>query len=219
MLEREDPRDVLLYKKKLKWLGDTESEISISTGSLRRKSQWLSRYPKHNIEPLRGNIETRLTKLKRSSWHGAIFSYAALKRMGRTSENLLLLDWMVPAPGQGAIAVSCLESNEKVLAFLEQINHEQTFKLVSIERQFLNSLEGGCTAPIGALASISNNEVNFKGLLSSIDGIRVIEVSKSADVNNINEIGISAAQEVLSKGGKEIMDLIQSNEKASDSNH
>ena len=212
VLKRDDPRDVLIYKKSLKWMGDFESSIHIGTGSIRRKSQWLANYPNHIVEPLRGNVGTRLMKLKRSSWHGIILSFAGLKRLGLTSENnLILLDWIVSAPGQGAIAVTCNKHKSSLLVSLEQIDHNETNAMVSLEREFLNTLEGGCSAPIGAYAKMQDSSVHFKGVICNPMGTKKLEIEKKVDRNSSKELGKSAAIELLAKGGKEIMDSIKLN--------
>ena len=99
----------------------------IATGSLRRKAQWLNRYPTHTLVGLRGNVNTRLQKLENNSdWNGAIFAAAGLGRIGLTPQNAVNLEWMVPAPAQGAIMVACLESDKETLETCSALNHEET---------------------------------------------------------------------------------------------
>ena len=109
----------------------------IATGSLRRKAQWLNRYPSHKIEGLRGNINTRLKKLNETNnWNGAIFAAAGLGRIGLTPKNSVNLEWMVPAPGQGAIMIACLEANHFIKEACLTLNDADTEICTSIERSF-----------------------------------------------------------------------------------
>ena len=147
VLKRGNPHDVLVYK------GDpllVESEIAtIATSSLRRKAQWLHRYPKHQIENLRGN--------------GAIFAAAGLERIGKLSQNHIVLDWMLPAPAQGAIVVTVREDKPEMQNYLVPLHDDYTYVATQLERDFLRALEGGCTAPIGAFAEFKDNKLHFKG--------------------------------------------------------
>jgi len=160
VLKRGNVRDALVFKKNEEFL--TQEKAVIATGSLRRKAQWLNRYSTHTVERIRGNINTRLEKLAKSKrWDGAIFAAAGLGRVGLTPVNCVNLEWMVPAPGQGAIMIACLESNNKVLKACLALNDEETQICTNLERSFLSKLEGGCSAPIGALAFIKNTKLIF----------------------------------------------------------
>ena len=112
---------------------------------------------------------------------------------------------MVPAPAQGAIMVTALEEDAELIEYVKQINHEDTAKCVKIERDFLRVLEGGCTAPIGALALIINDEVKFKGVLFSPDGSNKMEFSKAVPVENSWDLGEYGAKYILERGGKNLM--------------
>ncbi|UCE94125.1 MAG: hydroxymethylbilane synthase [Flavobacteriaceae bacterium] len=183
----------------------TQKSATIATGSLRRKAQWLYRYPHHSITDLRGNVNTRLRKLKENNWNGAIFALAGLKRIGILPENTIKLDWMIPAPAQGAVMVAALEKDEELLKALYELNDKETEICVGVERDFLNKLEGGCSAPIGALALIKNEELNFKGALFSTDGKKKIEFSKTVPLHRINDLSEFAASYILDRGGKKLM--------------
>ena len=124
----------------------------IATSSVRRKAQWLNRYPHHTIETLRGNVNTRLRKLKESNWHGAIFAAAGLERINLLPENSIELDWMLPAPAQGAIMVVCREDDDYCLHACIHFNDIRTALCTRIERDFLRTLLGGCSTPISGLA-------------------------------------------------------------------
>ena len=168
VLKRGNPYDVLVYKGDLSFL---EAEIAtIATSSLRRKAQWLHRYPHHNIENLRGNVNTRLQKLTDNPWNGAIFAAAGLERINKLPEKHLVLDWMLPAPAQGAIVVVVREDNIDLQKKLLPLHDDYTYIATQLERDFLRALEGGCTAPIGAFAEFKDEKLYFKGGLWSEDG-------------------------------------------------
>ena len=153
VIKRGNVRDTLVFKQNEEFLGLKNAVIA--TGSLRRRAQWLNRYPTHKIEDLRGNVNLRLQKLEENEhWHAAIFAAAGLGRIDLRPENAINLNWMIPAPAQGAIMITALEEDENVRTICAELNHEETEICTSIERDFLNKLEGGCTAPIGALAYI-----------------------------------------------------------------
>jgi hydroxymethylbilane synthase len=205
ILKRGDFSDVLVIKEDENFF--TNETATIATGSLRRKAQWLYRYPHHKITGLRGNVNTRLRKLEENDWDGAIFAAAGLKRLKLLpeKEKHISLDWMVPAPAQGAVLVVALEKNEELLEICKELNHADTARCVTIEREFLRVLEGGCTAPIGALALVIKDELMFKGVLFSPDGKNKIEFSKTVALDNINDLAEYAANYILDRGGKKLM--------------
>lgn len=205
ILKRGDFNDILVIKEDENFF--TNDSAIIATGSLRRKAQWLYRYPHHTITGLRGNVNTRLQKLEDSDWDGAIFAAAGLKRLKLLpeKEKHIKLDWMIPAPAQGAVMIATLEKNEELLEICKEINDENTAICVGIERKFLQVLEGGCTAPIGALAMIWDEEIKFKGVLFSPDGKNKIEFYKEVSVDNVSDLGEYAANYILDRGGKKLM--------------
>jgi hydroxymethylbilane synthase len=207
VLERADVHDVVVYK------GSEEELVAegatIATGSLRRTAQWLHKYPSHHLTDLRGNVNTRLQKLKDNTWNGAIFAKAGLERINLLPKEHVVLDWMIPAPGQGAIMITALDSNQEVLDACSNLHHDDTAFCVGIERDFMSTLEGGCTAPIGGYAEIDGDSVSFKGLLSAIDGKVQKGVFKIASLKDAKELGILSGQEILANGGKELMDEIK----------
>ena len=214
VIKRGDFNDVLIIKEDENFF--TEETATIATGSLRRKAQWLYRYPKHTVVGLRGNVNTRLQKLKDNDWDGAIFATVGLKRLKLLppQEIALKLDWMVPAPAQGAVMVAALDKDKELLEFVRQINHEDTANCVKIEREFLRVLEGGCTAPIGALALIIKDEVKFKGVLFSPDGKNKMEFSKTVTKENAWDLGTFAANYILERGGKKLMRAVHDFDKS-----
>jgi len=205
VIKRGDFNDVLIMNEDENFF--TNENVTIATGSLRRKAQWLHRYPNHKITGLRGNVIKRLKKLEDNNWDGAIFAKAGLKRLKLLpkQEKQLILDWMVPAPAQGAVMIAALENDKEVLDLCAEINHEQTATCVQIERDFLRILEGGCTAPIGALALIIKEEVKFKGVLFSPDGSNKLEFTKEVPLDKIDDLASKAAHYIIDRGGKKMM--------------
>lgn len=208
VLERANISDVLVLKNNTDFLKNEENAI-IATGSLRRTAQWLHKYPKHTITDLRGNVNTRLQKLIDNNWNGAIFAAAGLERIELLPENHMMLDWMIPAPAQGAIMVTALRAETEILEICVKINHKDTEMAVAVERQFMKTLEGGCTAPIGGNAKITGETISFKGILIAIDGSQKVEVEKSVPLGEWNRLGKICAEEVLNKGGKKLMESIK----------
>ena len=203
VLKRGNFNDVLVLKNNEDFFAN--KNVTIATGSLRRKAQWLYRYPNHHITGLRGNINTRLQKLNDNEWDGAIFAMAGLKRIGLLPENYLKLDWMLPAPAQGAVMIAALSENKELLKICDELNDTETEVCVKIERDFLHALEGGCSAPIGALATVKEEELKFKGAIYSPDGKNKLEFSKTVPLNHTTDISEFAAKFILDRGGKKIM--------------
>ena len=207
VLERAATDDVLIHKGNLNFLNE---KGTIATGSLRRQAQWLNRYPNHTVTDLRGNVNTRLRKLNESNWGGAIFAAAGLKRINLLPENHLALDWMIPAPAQGAMVVVAMESDDYCREALAKLNHTETEVCTFIERQFLKKLEGGCTAPIGALAQFKEDTIHFEGILLSINGKQRIHIEKVIAKNaDYSTFGEQCAQEILDSGGQPLMQEIR----------
>ena len=205
VLKRANYNDILVLKGTEEFFGQQEG--TIATGSLRRKAQWLNRYPTHKVVDLRGNVNTRIEKLENSDWNGAVFAAAGLERLGIRSAGAINLSWMIPAPAQGAIMISCLENDDFVKEACAQLNDYETQICVGIEREFLNLLEGGCTAPIGALAYIDKKteEINFKGELLKRDGSKKISVGKNVALGRHKFLAKDCADYIINKGGKELM--------------
>jgi hydroxymethylbilane synthase len=222
VLKRASYKDLLVYKGELPEILSEErnsashspltidhSPLTIATSSIRRKAQWLNRYPHHTIDNLRGNVNTRLKKLAESHWNGAIFAAAGLERIGLRPEGSIELDWMLPAPAQGAIVVVCRENDKYAFDACQLFNDEHTALCTAIERDFLRALLGGCSTPISALASIVNGQVHFEGNILSLDGKEKATIEKTITINNSNNLGSIAAKELLANGGQVIADQIR----------
>jgi len=203
VLERANTLDILVHKGNLDFLN---SQGIIASGSLRRKAQWLSKYPLHKVEDLRGNVNTRMQKLQNSNWSGAIFAAAGLERINLKPSEYLDLNWMIPAPAQGAMLVVAMENDSFTQDALSNLNHKETEICTYIERQFLRTLEGGCTAPIGALATINKKQISFEGVLFSLDGKQKFTIKKSCNFDSYIDFGHNCANEILQNGGKSLME-------------
>ncbi|CAH8282735.1 hydroxymethylbilane synthase [Mariniflexile fucanivorans] len=212
VLKRGNVNDTLVFKNNEEFLGSKNAVIA--TGSLRRRAQWLNRFPTHTVVDLRGNVNLRLQKLENNEdWNGAIFAAAGIGRIGIRPEEAINLDWMIPAPAQGAIMVTALAEDEFVRTACKELNHEETEICTTIEREFLNKLEGGCTAPIGALAYIKDEEINFKGVLLSVDGSKRIDVTRVKKLGEHHDMAEFCANFVIERGGKRLMDSIKNSHK------
>ena len=207
VLERANSVDILVHKGNLDFLN---SEGTIATGSLRRQAQWLNKYPTHKTVDIRGNINTRLKKLEESDWNGAIFAAAGLERINIKPENFIDLSWMIPAPAQGAMVVVAMEKDGFCREALAKLNHQETEICTHIEREFLKTLEGGCSAPIGALAKPNGASIDFEGVLYSLDGKVKFESKKSCTFESYKNFGKDCAEEILKNGAAPLMESIRS---------
>ena len=183
----------------------------VATSSTRRKAQLLHRFSSAQIENLRGNVNNRLKKVTNSQWHGAVFAAAGLERLGFGHLHTIELDWMLPAPAQGAIAIVCRENDTDALNYCAALNDFDTQICTPVEKDFLRILMGGCSTPIGAYAVLKNNEIIFKGNILSPNGDKKVEVNVTSNINNYKNMGALAAQDILNKGGKEIIDGFDKN--------
>jgi hydroxymethylbilane synthase len=206
VLERANTLDILVHKGNLDFL---EGNGTIATGSLRRQAQWLNKYPNHNVVDLRGNVNTRMQKLNESDWNGAVFAAAGLERINLKPTDFIDLDWMIPAPAQGAMVIVAMANDEFCKEAVSQLNDLETDICTYIERQFLKTLEGGCTAPIGALARFVEDTIEFKGVLFSLDGKEKFEVEKIVSIGEWKKLGFILAKEILDNGGAELMKNIK----------
>lgn len=221
VLERASSEDILITPPfaPLKVGIELDKPCIIATGSLRRKAQWLHRYPNHTVVDLRGNVNTRLQKLEDNNWQGAIFAKAGLERLGFLEGETIkspsfggvgeALDWMLPAPAQGAMVVVALENDAFSIEATSKLNDINSEICTEIEREFLRTLEGGCTAPIGALAEIINKEILFKGCLFSLDGQSKLEIERKVLTSAYKGFGKECATFILQNGGSELMRSIK----------
>lgn len=221
VLKRASTKDILVYKSKDDleklgyyngtWSAHNDSSFTVATSSIRRVAQWLNKFPHHQSENLRGNVNTRLRKLNESNWNGAIFAAAGLERIQLRPANSIDLDWMLPAPAQGAIMVVCRQDDDYAFSSCRSFNDRNTELCTKIERDFLSCLHGGCSTPISALAEIVGTEVVFQGNIVSPDGKEKVTISKNKSIADAADLGNSAAEEILAEGGQSIVDSIRKN--------
>lgn len=206
-MERGNPKDILVYKSEDIFNKETRT---IATGSLRRTAFWLHKYPNDSVVDLRGNVQLRIQKLLESGWDGAIFAYAGLDRSEILREleskglKFQVLDWMISAPSQGIVGITCRSGFE-----MPPVSDEYARIAATTERQFLNVLEGGCTAPIGALAEVMADDIRFKGAILSLDGRKIISVEENFPKTAFENKGKELAEKCLNEGAKELIQKIQ----------
>ena len=203
VLKRGNFNDVLVLKTNEDFF--TNKIAKIATNNLRCKSQWLYRYPNHTVTVVKGDINSRLNHLKENDFDGAIFSMSALKRINLLPEDPFKLGWMVPAPAQGTVMISALEKNEEIVNYCKELNDKETEQCTNIEREFLNTLEENYNSPIGALATIKEEELKFRGAIFTPDGKSKLEFSKEVPVNHTTDIAQFAAKFLLDRNAKKML--------------
>jgi len=215
VLEREEVRDVFIANpgRAVESLANVPPGGTIATGSLRRKSQLLAHRPDLKIVDIRGNLNTRMSKLDASDWDGMVLAFAGVKRLGweqRVTE-ILPLDVMLPAVGQGALAVEIRSDDDDTRTIVHTLHHAATEQAVLSERAFLRYLEGGCQVPIGTHARIERGELRLDALVGSLDGRRTVRGSISGPPEQADQLGTLLARQLLDKGAREILDEIRRN--------
>ncbi len=208
VMERADPRDSLVAPGGTDFLDDPDYEGVIATGSNRRGAQWLNRYPKHKVVSLRGNVNTRLEKVRTKGWDGAIFAAAGLQRIDLGHHISQYLDWMISAAAQGAMAVMVCEDDEKMRAAVSKLNHEETALCTGVEREFLNVMEAGCSAPVGAYAEIENERLHFKAVALTLNGKERFDFEEEVPAADARGLGKTAARRMLDEGAAKVMEEI-----------
>jgi len=183
--------------------------FTLATSSIRRQAQWLYHFPTSLIENLRGNVNTRMKKLAESNWHGAIFAAAGLERIGLRPADAIELDWMLPAPAQGAIVAVCREKDTAVAEVCRFFNDPVTELCTQVEKDFLRRLLGGCSTPISALATVTEDTVSFQGSILSVDGKEKAVIEKTSSIAAAGDLGAIAAAELLQNGGQKIAEKIR----------
>lgn len=206
VMEREDPRDSLVAPKGTGFLEDEKVAAVIATSSNRRKAQWLHRYPNHEITNIRGNVNTRLRKVDENGWHGAIFAAAGLKRINLDHNISEYLDWMVPAPAQGAMAVMVREEDSDMIEITSRLDHAESALCTGIERELLNEMEAGCSAPVGAFAWIEKNELILHAVALKTDGSLQYDIEMKSPVEEAKGLGRKAARKLLEQGADKLVE-------------
>lgn len=203
---RADVRDVLVAGEA--WtLGTLPMGATVGTSSLRRKAQLLHARPDLNVQPIRGNVDTRLRKVQSGQYDAAVLAAAGLSRLGLEAHivQYLPLEVMLPAPGQGALAIQCRAGDEETLAWLAPLNDADTRLCVLAERAFLDGLGSGCSLPVGAYATIQSGDIMLTTLVGAVDGSRVIELQGHG--RDPHTLGAQLAQKALVQGAAALLGL------------
>jgi hydroxymethylbilane synthase len=205
--EREDVRDALVARSEIKSFSQLAQRALIGTSSLRRQAQLRAVRPDLVIEPVRGNVDTRLRKLDEGQYDAIVLAAAGLHRLGhgdRITEHFRE-DLMLPAVGQGALAIETREDDESIAEIIHALNHEATRLACEAERAFLKGLGGGCLVPIAAHATIQANVLTLSGLVASSDGSEIVRGKQSGSSRDAELIGKQLADELLGKGANVIL--------------
>lgn len=204
--KREDPRDCLVTRDQLK-LQDLPIGAKIGTSSLRRSCQLKAHRADLEIGFVRGNIGTRIDKMKTEGFAGVILAVAGLKRVGweHKISDYLPVDISLPAVGQGALGIECRQDDEQLIALLQQINHSETAQTVTAERSFLARLDGGCRFPIAAYATLADDRqtIELTGLVGTPDGKTVLK--QTLQGTDADHVGRELAEQLLGQGADEIL--------------
>ncbi len=211
--EREDVRDVFVSHpdKNHKKLADVPKNGTIATGSLRRKSQLLHRRPDISIVDIRGNLGTRIDKLRTSAWDGMLLAKAGVTRLGRSEliAEIFPATEFLPAVGQGALAIETREEETEMVEAVRLLNHVPTQQATLGERALLRRLEGGCQVPIGAYGRIEGGVFLLDAVIASLDGRRTVRSSVEGSPQQAEQLGRSLAERLLAEGGEAILDEIR----------
>jgi len=207
---RQDPRDVLVARDGLT-LAELPTGARIGTGSPRRTAQVLGLGLGHEVVPIRGNVDTRIGKVRSGEVDAVVLARAGLARLDRLADATEVLDplTMLPAPAQGALAIECRDDDQEVLALLAALEHPDSRTAVAAERALLAHLEGGCTAPVGALALVSEGddgpELYLRGLVAAVDGTDAVRLSATGPTSDAAGVGRRLAAELLDLGAADLM--------------
>lgn len=204
--QREDPRDVLISRDGKSW-AQMPRGGRIGTGSLRRRAQLLALRPDLEIVPLRGNLDTRIQKIETLGLDGLVVAAAGLRRMGWEDRiaDYFSPDQMLPAIGQGTLAIEGRRGDERTRLLVEPLNCPNTARCLGAERSFLERLGGGCQVPIAGWACLEGDRIHLRGLVASTDGRRIIKGEKIGPAEDYLTLGQSLAEELLGRGAGEIL--------------
>ena len=206
LLKREDPRDAFVSRSGVKFF-ELPAGSRVGTSSPRREAQIRAVRADLKVIPLRGNVDTRLRKLREGDYEAILVAAAGLKRLGRDGEATELLppEVILPAPAQGVLCVTLRQEDNELLKILEPLNDSPTRICAGAERAFLRTLQGGCRVPVGALASIDGQTLLLSGLIANPNGEEIMRNSQKGHVDHPKELGEDLAKLFLSKGAQEIL--------------
>ncbi len=204
--QRADPSDALVSHKGFKFAA-LPLDAKVGTSSLRRRAQLLHSRPDLNINNLRGNLDTRIAKLKNEGFDAIVLATAGLQRLGfdELITERLPYEICLPAVGQGAIGVEARDDDTELLELVKRINHFESAMAVTAERAMLADLGGGCQIPIAALGRVLKGKLSLEGLVASVDGSRVVRSSVCGDLSDADELGKQLARKLLHLGAESIL--------------
>lgn len=204
--EREDPRDAFVSNQ-YDSLQALPAGAVVGTSSLRRESQLRARFPHLKIEPLRGNVQTRLRKLDEGRYAAIILAAAGLKRLGLGDRirNVISSDDSLPAVGQGALGIECRADRADLVAALAPLHHDGTAACVLAERAMSRALSGSCQVPLGGFAEIRGGKLRMRGFVATPDGSRLLRAEHNGTTDNPEALGQAVAQDLLAQGAGEIL--------------
>ncbi len=210
--KREDPRDALISRNGLK-LADLPPGARVGTSSLRRQAQLLHHRPDLRIQMLRGNLDTRLRKVRDGDYEAIVLAAAGLSRLGWSDQVSEYLPYQVslPAIGQGAIGIEGRRDDAFVRSLVQQLDHQATHTAVTAERALLERLEGGCQVPIAAHAILRGDALLMDGLVASVDGQQVLRETIEGPATEAERVGRSLAEQLLARGGQAILSQVYGN--------
>lgn len=208
--ERADPRDAFVSNH-YRSLDDLPAGSRVGTSSLRRESQLRARHPQLAIEPLRGNVQTRLAKLDAGHYDAIILAAAGLKRLGLEPRIAALLtpEESMPAVGQGALGIECCAGREDLLRLLAPLNHPATALCVSAERALSRALAGSCNVPLGGFAEISGERLRLRGFVGAPDGKRQVSAELEGPSAEAEALGLALAEKLRAQGAAEILAALE----------
>ncbi len=207
--EREDPRDAFVSNR-YERLSDLPPGSVVGTSSLRREAQLRARYPHLVVQPLRGNVGTRLRKLDEGQYDAVLLAAAGLKRLGlgERIRSLLSVEDSIPAAGQGALGIEIRSANDRVAALLAPLNHPETAACVRAERQVSRVLGGSCQVPLGAHAVLDGKGLRLSGFVADPDGSRFLHAMASGSADDPEAVGQALADQLLNQGARAILDAL-----------
>lgn len=211
--EREDPRDAFVSNHYAN-LEALPAGAVVGTSSLRRQCQLMAKYPHLQIKSLRGNVGTRLSKLDNGEYDAIILASAGLIRLGLSERirTFIPVETSLPACGQGAVGIETRLNDERVLAYLAELNHQPTAYCVQAERAMNSRLQGGCQVPIGGFATLTSDEIELNALVGSLDGSTIVRASAKGNIKEAEKLGVEVAEALLAKGADHILKTVYQSE-------
>jgi hydroxymethylbilane synthase len=212
VLERGEVRDAWVSKDG-RLLSQFDENDVIATSSLRRRAQLLAYNPKFNIIDIRGNMNTRLAKMENGHCDAMIMAATGLQRLGLEDKitEIIDVDIMLPAVSQGAIGIETRDNDQFIDSMMQTINHDETMLVITAERAFLKSLEGGCQIPIGCFSEVTGQKIRFTGLVSDLSGQKVIKMTLNGKLEQSKKIALEVSRQMIAKGAVEILEEIRNN--------